>query len=463
LFSSIPRGRRPTFLHLNEDRAGIFGINVRPSTTHLALANLAGRFLSQESMPTPVTPAEFVEQITRRICAQMKEHPHMAYEGIGVSLPGRVDLSSQKFVFAPNLVWHDEELKERLEQATGLTVELENEANACALSEFWFGQHTDGARNLIAVAVSEGIGVGMILNGQLVRGPSGLAGEFGHVTLAENGPKCGCGNQGCWEVFASNSAAVRYYRESKSAVHNGRNHSAKRNGDTTFEDVLEFAEQGDLKALEPLWVRLLYLQPDGVSEALLGALARFAVPYVDIPLQHASGAVLRAMGRGSDGARSLELLSRVRAVLPEVAVRSTFITGFPGERERDVDELLAFVDEAGLAVAGVFVFDPQDGTRAARLPRRVPPQIAEERASRLSAAIGAAAARYWDRYVGREVEVLIERGSRGGGGEAVGRIAQQAPDVDGVTILPGARAQRGSVVKAVVESHAGYDLTARRS
>jgi predicted NBD/HSP70 family sugar kinase len=255
----LPRGRRPTFLHLNEDRAGIFGVNVRPSTTHMALANLAGRFLSQESLPTPATPDEFVDQITRRICAQMKERPHMAYEGIGVSLPGRVDLSSQKFVFAPNLGWHEEELKVRLEEATGLAVDLENEANACALSEFWFGQHTDGARNLIAVAVSEGIGVGMILNGQLVRGPSGLAGEFGHVALAEDGPKCGCGNCGCWEVFASNSAAVRYYKEAQLTVRNGRNHSGKRNGDTTFEDVLEFAEHGDLKALAALDTMANYL------------------------------------------------------------------------------------------------------------------------------------------------------------------------------------------------------------
>jgi predicted NBD/HSP70 family sugar kinase len=255
----LPRGRRPTFLHLNEDRAGIFGINVRPSTTHMALANLAGRFLSQESLPTPATPDEFVEQITARICAQMKERPHMAYEGIGVSLPGRVDLSSQKFVFAPNLGWHEEELKVRLEQATGLAVDLENEANACALSEFWFGQHTDGARNLIAVAVSEGIGVGMILNGQLVRGPSGLAGEFGHVALSEDGPKCACGNRGCWEVFASNSAGVRYYHEAHLTARNGRNHSGKRNGDTTFEDVLEFAEHGDLKALEALDTVAKYL------------------------------------------------------------------------------------------------------------------------------------------------------------------------------------------------------------
>ncbi|MGH7941550.1 MAG: ROK family protein, partial [Limisphaerales bacterium] len=102
--------------------------------------------------------------------------------------------------------------------------------------------------NLIAVAVSEGIGVGMILNGQLVRGPSGLAGEFGHVTINENGPKCGCGNRGCWEVFASNSAAVRYYQEAKSARR-----------EKTFEEILQLAEQGDLKALEALGNMAHYL------------------------------------------------------------------------------------------------------------------------------------------------------------------------------------------------------------
>ncbi len=250
----LPRGRRPTFLHLNEDRAGIFGINVRPFTTNMALANLEGRFLEQESMATPKTPDEFVRQIGDRIYAMMKERPQMAYEGIGVSLPGRVDLSSQKFVFAPNLGWHEEDLKERLERATGLPVDLENEANACALSEFWFGRHSDGVKNLIAVAVSEGIGVGMILNGQIVRGPSGLAGEFGHVTINENGPKCGCGSHGCWEVYASNLAAARYYNEAKISARNGKSNGNgnHRTDPVNFEDVLQLAEQGDLKALEAL-------------------------------------------------------------------------------------------------------------------------------------------------------------------------------------------------------------------
>jgi predicted NBD/HSP70 family sugar kinase len=218
----------------------------------MALANLDGRFLVQETMPTPATAGEFIEKISQRIRDLMKMHPEMAYEGIGVSLPGRVDSASQRFVFAPNLGWEREDLKQQIETATGLTVELENEANACALSEFWFGRHSDGVRNLITVAVSEGIGVGMILNGQLVRGPSGLAGEFGHVSISEDGPQCACGNHGCWEVYASNTAALRFYNEKSSAP-------GRKGGDvrhpaalTDFDELLKLAEHGNLKAGEAL-------------------------------------------------------------------------------------------------------------------------------------------------------------------------------------------------------------------
>jgi predicted NBD/HSP70 family sugar kinase len=282
------RGRRPTFLHLNENRAGIFGINIQPGTTEIGLANLSGRFLAQESMPTPASSDQFVKQVSQRIRELRKEHPQMAYEGIGVSLPGRVDLSTQKFVFAPNLGWRAEDLKERLERATGLAVDMENAANACALSEFWFGHHTDRIRNLIAVSVAEGIGVGMILNGQLVSGTSGLAGEFGHVTLEENGPKCGCGNHGCWEVFASNSATVRYYTEAKLS-RNGKNPSGKQNGTTTFEDILQLADQGDQTALGALDRMAQYLGR-GIA-MLVNGLAPEAIVVV--------GEVTRAWNRAS--------------------------------------------------------------------------------------------------------------------------------------------------------------------
>ncbi len=101
----------------------------------------------------------------------------------------------------------------------------------------------------------------------------------------------------------------------------------------------------ELKALEPapIWLRLLYVQPDGIDQGLLEALSRHAVPYVDVPLQHASGAVLRRMKRRGDGAAYLDLLARVRRALPGAAVRSTFIAGFPGETDEEFDELVAFV------------------------------------------------------------------------------------------------------------------------
>jgi len=131
-------------------------------------------------------------------------------------------------------------------------VELENEANACALSEFWFGGHNESMRNIITVAVSEGIGVGMILNGQLIRGPSGLAGEFGHVAITEGGPKCGCGNHGCWEVYASNTAAMRFYREKTSGRKSNDSVPQQPASAIEFEELLKLAEHGNPNATEAI-------------------------------------------------------------------------------------------------------------------------------------------------------------------------------------------------------------------
>ena len=217
----------------------------------------------------------------------------------------------------------------------------------------------------------------------------------------------------------------------------------------------------ELKELSPapLWLRLLYLQPDGIDDALLEALSRHAVPYVDVPLQHASGAVLRRMKRRGDGAQHLDLLARVRRALPGVAVRSTFIAGFPGETDEELDELLAFVREAGLAAAGVFPFDAQEGTPAAALPGQVPAALAFERAAQLGEAIDEVAAAVWGELVGRRLDVLIERGARAPG-VAVGRCTLQAPDIDGRTLVRGAGTRRGQLVHAVVTGSVGYDVEA---
>ncbi|HWC61049.1 MAG TPA: ROK family protein, partial [Verrucomicrobiae bacterium] len=169
-FGNLPRGRKPKFLHLNGERGGIIGVDLRPENTTMMLADLEMRSLAQDSMRTGSDPEEFIAELARRIRRLMSAHPHLAFEGIGMALPGRVDLESNRLVFAPNLAWKSVDLKGPLEAATGLEVELENAANACALAEIWGGAHSESVRNLVTVTVSEGIGAGMVLNGQLVRG-----------------------------------------------------------------------------------------------------------------------------------------------------------------------------------------------------------------------------------------------------------------------------------------------------
>ncbi len=245
----LPRGRRPIFLQLNAERARIIGVNVRPLKTNIALSDLNGHYLYQESFDTPRESNDFIAELIERIKNLIKNSPtNVAYEGIGISVPGRVDNVSQRLVFAPNLGWRDLDLRTPVEKALRLPVEIENAANACALAENYFGQHTDGVENLVAVTVSEGIGTGIIANGQLVRGASGKAGEFGHTTLNPDGPVCSCGNRGCWEVFASNSAALRRY----AATAKGSNGAKGKTKDISFEELLGLAEGGDASAGEVL-------------------------------------------------------------------------------------------------------------------------------------------------------------------------------------------------------------------
>ena len=261
-----PRGRRPRFLHLNRERVGIIGVNVRPATTTIGLADLDANFVAQESLPTADDPQRFIADLAPRLRNLIEMRSEISCEGIGVSLPGRVDLDSQRLVFAPNLGWGLIDLKTPLEEATGLPVELENAANACALAEFWFGPRREGVRNLVAVTVSEGIGTGLILNDQLTRGSTGMTGEFGHITVVEDGLECKCGNRGCWEVYASNSAAIRYYSSSSSTARNGKAAAKSPAAAPVFDDILRLAEQGDPKAVDAINQVARYL---GIGVALL--------------------------------------------------------------------------------------------------------------------------------------------------------------------------------------------------
>jgi predicted NBD/HSP70 family sugar kinase len=204
------RGRRPRFLHLNVEKTGILAVDFRPETTTVGLAGVDARFLVKTSWPTPKDPPAFVAQLKRTVTSFRRAHPQMRVEGMGVGLPGRADRAG-RLVFAPNLGWGEVDLRRMLESAMGVPVVLENDANVCALAELWFGRHPEHVRHLLAVAISEGVGVGLLLNGQLVHGGDSRAGEFGHVCIDETGPICGCGRRGCWERYASDSAAEQYY------------------------------------------------------------------------------------------------------------------------------------------------------------------------------------------------------------------------------------------------------------
>jgi len=247
----LPRGRRPTFLRLNDERV-IIAVDIRPTQTTVALANANGRFLFQEVVPTSADPKVTMQALTRSIQRLIQSNATVKVEGVGISLPGRYDHKTDRLVFAPNLRWPDIDIRGPIAKATGLEVAVENAANACALAAVWF-DHMEECRNFVTVTISEGIGTGIWANGQLVRGLNGMAGEFGHVPLDPKGPPCGCGGRGCWEVYASNRAALRQYLES------GPEQSGTASADFSFSDLLSRAAHGDRRAVETLETMAHYI------------------------------------------------------------------------------------------------------------------------------------------------------------------------------------------------------------
>lgn len=241
-----PRGRRPTLLSLNTDMV-ILVADVRPNQAIVAVVDLNGRFLSRETLPLTKDPERGVENIIAVMKRMLLQHPNKSFEGIGISLPGRVDPATQRLILAPNLPWSSYDIKKAIEQKISLQVEMDNAANACLLSELWFG-YMDGVRNAVLVTISEGVGTAIMANGQLITGKAGLAGEFGHICIDPNGPKCACGRVGCWELYASSRAAIACYVDQVP--------DAPRPG---IIDLLKLAEDGDKNAIKALTRQAVYL------------------------------------------------------------------------------------------------------------------------------------------------------------------------------------------------------------
>jgi predicted NBD/HSP70 family sugar kinase len=231
-----PRGRRPTLLSLNDELV-ILVADIRPTQAIVALVDLNERFLEREVVPLVADAERAVSRIIQCMQTMRDAHRDRSFEGIGLSMPGRVHPETQRLILAPNLKWGDYDIKKEFEQKMKLQVELANAANACLLSELWSGR-LDGVRNAVLITVSEGLGAAILANGQIITSRSGLAGEFGHAPVDPTGPICGCGQRGCWEVFASSNAALRYYAE---LVPKGR--------PLKIQELLHMAEEGDESAI----------------------------------------------------------------------------------------------------------------------------------------------------------------------------------------------------------------------
>lgn len=214
------------------------------------------------------------------------------------------------------------------------------------------------------------------------------------------------------------------------------------------------------QAGHPVWIRCMYAYPRGLTREVIDVLASSShiVPYLDMPLQHISDRLLRRMKRGKGGEATWKLLRSLRAHVPDLVLRTTFITGLPGETDEDFAELEAFVEELRFERMGVFAYSPEEDTPAAEMSAQVPTEIAEQRRQRLMALQREISAEHQESMLGKTVEVLVEGVSDETDLLLQGRHAGQAPDIDGVTYITRGDASPGEVVRVVVEEAGDYDL-----
>ena len=215
------------------------------------------------------------------------------------------------------------------------------------------------------------------------------------------------------------------------------------------------------------WVRVMYTYPTHISDAFLDVLAEEpkAVKYLDIPLQHASQHVLKLMKRGGNRGSLERLIERVRQRVPNIAVRTTFITGFPGETEADFNELMTFVKNTEFDRVGVFTYSDEEGTPAFALANKVDPKIAKRRRDRLMKAQAKIARRKHDAMIGQTVRVMFEGESNESELLWQGRMETQAPDIDGCVLIndvPADFAPRtGDLVNVLITEALDYDMLGR--
>jgi len=245
-------GRPPKNLYINAESFYVLAVDIGVSDTVFAVSDFNGRILQQKSIVTEGAPEKFLGNLAGQIEALVgAKYKRARFGAIGVSVPGLIDRVSGTVETSPNLEWQNVPLRGILSERLGLPVFVENDANAAAFSEFWYGPLNEAkVRTLLFILVVEGLGTGLIINGELHVGSRMGLGGFGHMSIDPNGELCSCGRRGCWETFASERATVeRFHRV-----------TAKQGIPlVNLTELISLATKGDTMALESLKITGEYL------------------------------------------------------------------------------------------------------------------------------------------------------------------------------------------------------------
>ena len=246
-------GRKPTYLYINGENAYVMAIDIGVRETVYAVSDFNGRILKQKALITEGKPQEFLERLAAEIKRTIeKDYPRVKFEAVGVSVPGLIKRDTGVVAVSPNLEWNNTPVKAILEEKLKLPVFVENDANAAAFSELWYGPLDEiKVKTLLYILVVDGLGTGLIINGELHVGSQIGLGGFGHMCLEPNGEVCSCGRKGCWETLASESATIaRYHR-----MTNNRDGSMS----VSITDLIAKANRGDKKAIAAIRATAEYL------------------------------------------------------------------------------------------------------------------------------------------------------------------------------------------------------------
>ena len=238
-------GRPPQLLTLRTAHAIAVGIDLGKKRTIIATSDLAGRTIEQEEFQTDKNFEKTISRIVKTVAYLVNKNGG-SIEGIGVSVPALVEPQSGKVWLITDFDWREPDIVRRLEIATGLPVKIDNDANAAALAELWFGRpEVRTVRDFTLVLIESGIGTGIVFDGQIYRGKDGIAGEFGHMTIGTGAPiACAAGQYNCWEAFASElSAIARYAKLAK---------KTKGKNAISFDELVGLALGGDKNAVKAL-------------------------------------------------------------------------------------------------------------------------------------------------------------------------------------------------------------------